>query len=147
MNVSVQLNYSHGYFINYGLILGKPNHGYFYNQHSHRLVHTCRTSPPLNLFVFVIAVKWKAINSYRLQVFDICYQNVKGVGRGEDLYGSDSIVGLKIVSNPNTSIKFEDFWGLWNDFQTHRILCLSYYLTQTNKTKEPDYIYQTHGNP
>ena len=37
-----------------------PNHGYFYNQHSHRLVHTCRKSPPLNLFVFVIAVKYKS---------------------------------------------------------------------------------------
>ena len=24
LNVSAQLNYSHGYFINYGLILGKP---------------------------------------------------------------------------------------------------------------------------
>ena len=49
-----------------GWFLENPNHGYFYNQHSHRLVHTCRKSPPLNLFVFVIAVKWKAINSYRL---------------------------------------------------------------------------------
>ena len=25
-----------------------PNHGYFYNQHSHRLVHTCRKSPILH---------------------------------------------------------------------------------------------------
>ena len=44
-----------------GWFLENPNHGYYYNQHSHRLVHTCRKSPPLNLFVFVIAVKWKAI--------------------------------------------------------------------------------------
>ena len=52
-----------------GWFLENPNHGYFYNQHSHRLVHTCRKSPPLNLFVFVIAVKWKAINSYWLHKF------------------------------------------------------------------------------
>ena len=44
-----------------GWFLENPNHGYYYNQHSHRLVYTCRKSPPLNLFVFVIAVKWKAI--------------------------------------------------------------------------------------
>ena len=52
MNVSAQLNYSHGYFTNYGLILGKSQSGYFYNQHSHRLMlislHTCRKSPSLN---------------------------------------------------------------------------------------------------
>ena len=44
-----------------GWFLENPNHGYYYNQPSHRLVHTCRKSPPLNLFVFVITVKWKAI--------------------------------------------------------------------------------------
>ena len=42
-----------------GWFLKNPNHGYFYNQHSHRLVHTCRKSPSLN-WSYNNTMKWKA---------------------------------------------------------------------------------------
>ena len=42
-----------------GWFLENPNHGYFYNQHSHRLVHTCRKSPSLN-WSYNNTTRWKA---------------------------------------------------------------------------------------
>ena len=42
-----------------GWFLENPNHGYYYNQHSHRLVHTCRKSPPLN-WSYNNTTRWKA---------------------------------------------------------------------------------------
>ena len=39
--------------------LENPNHGYYYNQHSPRLVYTCRKSPSLN-WSYNNTTRWKA---------------------------------------------------------------------------------------
>ena len=48
-----------------GWFLENPNHGYYYNQHSHRLVHTCRKSPSLN-WSYNNTTRWKANKVFSL---------------------------------------------------------------------------------
>ena len=66
MNVSVQLNYSHGYFTNYGLILGKPQPWLFLQS---TFPQTGADIIAHLLFVFVIHTRQQVkheINSYQL---------------------------------------------------------------------------------